>query len=393
MIGRPLWLQKIEDAWSKRAIVWLAGVRRVGKTTLVKMLDTTEVTYRNCDLPSVHRELEDPEFFLRSLPKGAVVAFDEVHRLSDPSLLLKIAADEFPSLRVIATGSSTLVASSNFRDSLTGRKQVVLLTPVLWQECQSEFGIGDLDRRLLHGGLPESLLSTRKDSDFFAEWLDSVYARDIQELFGVRNRTGYLSLIGLLLRQSGGLLDITKLAQESRISRPTAYSYLDSLQLSHLIRLVRPMYGGGKREIVRQPKCYAFDTGFVTYERGWDVLRPEDREPLWEHLVIDSLHAQFPSENVLYWRDKSNREIDFIVRTKRSEHHTIECRIDVDRVSVKTLAHFRERYPNGLNFVVSPRVLRPYRSRIEGLEITFCDGANISDFVSKPESTIVGSVH
>ena len=348
MIGRPLWLQKIEDAWSKRAIVWLAGVRRVGKTTLVKMLDTAAVTYRNCDLPSVQRELEDPEFFLRSLPKGAVVAFDEVHRLNDPSLLLKIAADEFPSLRVIATGSSTLAASSKFRDSLTGRKQVVLLTPVLWQECQSDFGIGDLDRRLLHGGLPEPLLSTRKDSDFFAEWLDSVYARDIQELFGVRNRTGYLSLIGLLLRQSGGLLDITKLAQVSRISRPTAYSYLESLQLSHLIRLVRPMNGGGKREIVRQPKCYAFDTGFVTYEKGWDVLRSEDRGLLWEHLVIDALYAQFPSENILYWKDKSNREIDFIVRTKRDEHHTVECKIDVDRISVKTLANFRKTLPKRL---------------------------------------------
>ena len=383
MFIRPLWLHKIDVAWLRRGIVWLTGVRRVGKTTLLNMLEFRDVIYRNCDLPSEHRELDDPEFFLQSLPNESVVALDEVHRLQDPSLLLKMAADEFPNVKIIATGSSTLAASKEFRDTLTGRMHSVLLTPILWHECLNDFGIRDLDRRLLYGGLPESLLTPKKDSEFFSEWLDSVYGRDIQELFGVRNRTGFLGLIGLLFRQSGGQLDITKLAQESRLSRPTVYRYLESLQLSHLIRLVRPMSGVSKREIVRQPKCYAFDTGFVTHERGWDAIRSEDRGILWEHLVLDTLCAQFPLDKVHYWKDKSNKEIDFIVRTKRDQHQVIECKIDVDRFTGKTFANFRELYPNGVNFVVSPKLLRPYRARIDGLEIVFCDGANLSDIASQ----------
>ena len=108
-----------------------------------------------------------------------MVVLDEVHRLADPSLPLKIAADEYPHLRILATGSSTLAATGKFRDTLTGRKRAVHLCPVLWEECAEPFGVADLDRRLLHGGLPEALLAAAKSRPSFAEWIDSFYARDI----------------------------------------------------------------------------------------------------------------------------------------------------------------------------------------------------------------------
>ncbi|MBI1865623.1 MAG: AAA family ATPase, partial [Nitrospirae bacterium] len=212
MVARRYWIDRINAAWRKRPIVWLAGVRRVGKTTLARMWP--DAVYLNCDLPSVVRRLEDPELFFREQPKGAIVVLDEVHRLPDPSRTLKIAADAFPSLRILATGSSTLAVTRKFRDTLTGRKVVILLPPVLWTECEDAFGIRDLDRRFLHGGLPEALLSRSKDSAFFAEWMDSFYARDIQELFGIRERTGFLNLLRLMLRQSGGMVDYSSLSRE-----------------------------------------------------------------------------------------------------------------------------------------------------------------------------------
>lgn len=86
--------------------------------------------FLNCDLPSSAERLRDPESFFRSIGKGLVV-LDEVLQLPDPSQILKIAADAFPELRVLATGSSTLAATHKFRDSLTGRKRAVELVPVL----------------------------------------------------------------------------------------------------------------------------------------------------------------------------------------------------------------------------------------------------------------------
>jgi hypothetical protein len=151
----------------------------------------------------LYRQLVDPEPFYEGLNKETAVIFDEIHRLEDPSRLLKIAADAYPHLKILAKGSSTLAATRKFRDSLTGRKQTTYPPPVLWSECIDDFGVKSLDHRLLHGGLPEPLLSAAKDPAFFSEWMDSFRARDIQELFGIRNRSGFMKLLHLLLRQNG----------------------------------------------------------------------------------------------------------------------------------------------------------------------------------------------
>ncbi len=85
---------------------------------------------------------------------------------ADPSRLLKIAADAFPKLKILATGSSTLAATRKFRDSLTGRKRVVSLVPVLYQELPS-FGIKSIRQRLLRGGLPSVLVDHQDRNEFF----------------------------------------------------------------------------------------------------------------------------------------------------------------------------------------------------------------------------------
>ena len=50
MVGRPFWIECLDDAWKRAPIVWLSGVRRAGKTTLARNLP--DVRYVNCDLPS-----------------------------------------------------------------------------------------------------------------------------------------------------------------------------------------------------------------------------------------------------------------------------------------------------------------------------------------------------
>lgn len=371
MVKRILWLERLNRAWQRRSIIWLSGVRRVGKTTLAQMLP--DAVYMNCDLPSVVRSLEDPEWFLGSQPADKVLILDEMHRLDDPSRLLKIAADAFPHLKILATGSSTLAATRKFRDSLTGRKQAIHLCPVLWEECVAPFGVRSLDHRLLHGGLPESLLAMQDNSEFYSEWIDSFYARDIQELFGVRNRQGFLALFRLLLRQSGGQLDYTRMANRiASTSRPTIISHLDAMQVAHAVHLLRPYHDGGKREILKRPKCYAFDTGFVSFERGWDTIRDDDRGVLWEHLVLDSLRFRYADQNIFYWQDKSRREVDFVIRRGREQVDTIECKINPDKLNPVGIKTFRAQYPKGKNFVCAPMVQQPYQIRRDDLIFTVC---------------------
>jgi len=130
--------------------------------------------YVNCDLPAVEEMVRDPALFYRNCPKPVVV-FDEIHQLRDPSRVLKVGADMFPRLRILATGSSTLAASKKFRDTLAGRKREVHLVPVLWSEIGA-FG-ATLLRRLYHGGLPPALLADTKTPSLYREWMDSFFAR------------------------------------------------------------------------------------------------------------------------------------------------------------------------------------------------------------------------
>lgn len=369
MIIRPFWLERIHHAWETRSIVWLAGVRRVGKTTIAKMLPGAE--YMNCDLPSSRRRIEDPESLFYSLSGATHVVLDEIHQIEDPSRVLKIAADEFPAIKILATGSSTLEATKKFRDTLTGRKHMIYLPPVLWNECQQSFDIQNLDDRLFFGGLPEPLLSKPEDPSFFSEWFDSYYARDIQELFNIRNRSGFLKLMHLLFRSSGNLIDYTHLSKMSGLSRPTVLSYFEALRIANVVYLITPYHGGGRRELTQRPKCYCFDTGFIRFVKGWNELREEDRGILWEHLVLDMIRACIPYPHIFYWRDKSNREIDFVIKRSTDAVDIIECKINPDHFSDYPVRVFREFYPQGNNFCISPYVKVKYSHKRKDLQINY----------------------
>ncbi|MEO6594225.1 MAG: ATP-binding protein [Planctomycetota bacterium] len=365
MIDRPIWTQRLANAWQRAPIVWLAGPRRVGKTVLAQSLPDTE--FLDCDLPSSAERLRDPESFFRSV-KGRCVVLDEVHQLPDPSRLLKIGADKFPGLKILATGSSTLAATHKFRDSLTGRKRVVHLVPVLHEELNA-FGITDIRDRLLRGGLPPALLATALEPGFYAEWQDSYFARDVQELFRLAKRASFLRMLELLLRQSGGMLEVSRLAGDCEVSRPTAMNWLEVFEITHVIHVVRPFAKGGRREIVAQPKVYGFDTGMVCHARGWDRLRGEDLGILWEHLVLDSLlAADLPK--IHFWRDKQQNEVDFVVPRGRDAVFAIECKWRPQEFSTSGLAAFRASYPRGRNFVVSPIEGRSYTRSQDGIELT-----------------------
>ena len=380
MIRRPIWLDRLHKGWEKAAIVWLTGVRRTGKTVLAG--DVGESEFLNCDLPSTAARLRDPESFYRSL-RAPLVVFDEVHQLPDPSLLLKVGADAFPKLKILATGSSTLAATQKFRDSLTGRKRNVELFPVLAEELPA-FDILDLRERLLKGGLPPALLAKDHEKEFYAEWLDSYFARDVQELFRLNKRGDFLRFVELVLRQSGGMLEVTSLAKHAGVSRPTVNAWLDVLQITHVAHLVRPYAEGGRREIVAQPKLYGFDTGFVSYARGWDSLRPEDCGLLWEHLVLDTLRS-IPFDSVMFWRDKQQREVDFVLPRGRRRVDIVECKWTVDSFESRGMTAFRENYPQGRNLVVSPEVTKSYVRRHKQLELEYVPLQLLRETLSIPK--------
>lgn len=378
MKARLPWMHRIRTAWATRSICWLQGVRRSGKTVLARALPDT--VYFDCELPSVRRELRDPEAFLAE-HTGRRLVLDEIHRLDDPAELLKIAADHHPDIRILATGSSSLSARAKFRDTLAGRKHEVWLTPMTFADTES-FEQPSLTHRLAHGGLPPFFLAKSPPERDFQEWLDAYWAKDVQELFRLEKRASFARLFEMLLVDSGGIFEASRFARACEVSRQTVVNYLEVLETTFVMHLVRPFASNSSAEIVAAPRVYGFDTGFVAYHRGWTPLRRDDYGPLWEHVVLNEIHAARQRRDVQYWRTKSGHEVDFVVASPRSSPMAIECKWSQDAFEPAAMLAFRRQYPNGHNVLVAADVQRASTRHFKGLEVRVVGLRHVQEVVT-----------
>jgi hypothetical protein len=97
---------------------------------------------------------------------------------------------------------------------------------------------------------------------------------------------------------------------------------------------------------------------------------------LWEHLVLDIIRTGIAGSGIRYWRDKSDREIDFVIPRGR-EVDAVECKINPDRFDPTAMAVFRRIYPAGENFLICPDVRTPYRRRFGVLEVNVADARSL----------------
>jgi predicted AAA+ superfamily ATPase len=367
MVHRRFWLQTIEKAWQRRSVIWLSGVRRVGKTCLCQSLP--EIEYFDCEIPRVRRMVDDPQAFLGDVRERRIV-LDEIHRLENPSEILKIAADHYPDIRILATGSSTLGASTKFRDTLAGRKAELWLTPMIAADLE-DFGQQGLHHRFLQGGLPPFFLAEALPERDYQEWMDAYWAKDVQELFRLERRHSFQKFAELLMAQSGGIFEATKFARPCEVSRTTISNYLAVLEATFVVHVIRPFSSHRPTEIVSAPKVYGFDTGFVCYHHGWYELRREDLGLLWEHFVLNEMQAYLQARELRYWRDKRGHEVDFVLAHRRQAPLAIECKWSASEFDPSPLKAFRKQYPQGENLVVAHDVERSFSRTYSDISVRF----------------------
>jgi predicted AAA+ superfamily ATPase len=367
MVQRHYWQNLLEQAWKRRTVLWLHGVRRAGKTVLCQSLP--QIEYFDCELPSARRMMEDPEGFLEGL-RGKRVVLDEIHRLGNPAELLKIASDHYRDVHIIATGSSTLGASRRFRDMLTGRKRDVWLTPMCLADL-SDAKSTNLEHRLWRGGLPPFFLEKEVEEREFQEWLDSYWAKDIQEMFRLERRDSFQKLTEMVLAQSGGIFEATRFAGPCEVNRSTITNYLRVLEATFVAHVIRPFSARKQSEIVAAPKVYGFDTGFVCAFRGWRELRKEDLGDLWENFVLNEIMTRTQSRDVYYWRDKRGHEIDFVLLARGGKPTAIECKWSATGFDATNLAAFRRQHPLGENVVLAADVKTAFQRNYGTLKVRF----------------------
>ena len=300
---------------------------------------------------------------------GKRIILDEIHRLENPLGILE-AAKNFPSVRIIATSPSPFRKDSHPDASISDRVAQMWLTPMMSQDLTDFYG-ASLTRRFLRGGLPSFFARSKLEDSGFQEWMDDFWAKDIQPLFRFTQRDPFQRFMELLFARSGELFEAVRYAAPCGVSRTTITKYLEALEATWAVLVLRPFSTRRPVEIVTAPKTYVFDTGFLCHFRGWQELREEDYPIIWKHWVLNELCTRLQAPTVQYWRDKRGHEVDFVLISQERGIVALTGQWRAGDFVPVNLQAFRYHYPDGPNWVVCSDVAQGYGHNFGNLKVEF----------------------
>jgi len=369
----------------EKEITVIHGARQTGKTTLVKQLidsliqtehvSKDQIYYYNLDLFADYEEIADQTVFLRFLQKKSeqrsfiYIFIDEAQRLTDTGRFLKGIYDTDLPLKMVITGSSSLLLSRKTSESLMGRKRIFTIHSFSWEEYLSIdnsrllacLGQKELTKReqtpllenlmeyLCWGGYPKvaSSPSTENKKQYLLELYSSYIDKDVIQYLGVKNPFGFVKLLRLLASQTGNLVNLSELANSCGMKLETVENYLHYMIETYIITLVRPYSTNIRSEIIKMPKVYFLDAGFRNYihQSLNSSLLELEKGKRFENFVYTELQRKF--ESIHFWRSKDKAEVDFVIPVNGKKLIPIEVKASESSVPTisRSLHSFLKAYP------------------------------------------------
>jgi len=328
VVERLIPLQRLERSLNKKEVVFITGLRRVGKSTLMKLLikkmieansvKPEHIFYISLDDYRLTRKsiLEIVEEYRRvhslSFRQKVYLFFDEVTYHKDYEQQLKNLFDS-QNVKIFASSSSASILKSK-KPFLTGRNVLIEVLPLNFREYLQfkNITVSKSDQHLLDkhfeqyletGGIPEFVL--HNDIEYLKELVDDIIRKDISSFYNVKNTQVLEDFFLLLMERAGKQISINKTANILKISPDTAKRYLEMFADSYLIYLL-PRYGKTNERILSPKKIYAPDLGIRTLFTGF-----RDKGSLFENHVFLSIKHLDPAYLL---QDKI--EIDFMTKKK-----------------------------------------------------------------------------
>jgi len=354
----------LKEHLSKRQITVLTGMRRTGKTTLLKQLmhDSGIRQQYYFDLERMDNRFlfseENYDSIIYALmQRGAnfdekvLIAIDEIQLVPNLPSVIKYLYDSYD-IKFVITGSSAYYMKNMFSESLAGRKKLFEVYPLNFRELLEFNGISISDIPLSKagkfvkseyerlksyyetyinfGGFPEVVLSsaTADKKDMIQDIISSYINFDIALLADIRNPANLYKLIKLLSVRIGTKLDISKLTSLTGMSRPTVESYLELLEQSYMIRTIPVLSNSPDREITKARKIYFLDNGIASSSAN------AGSGALFENAVFNQLQSK---GDISYYQLKSGKEIDFVLN-KDVCYEVKETATETDLKNMITLA-------------------------------------------------------
>ena len=360
MEQRQIYQNIWQELSGEKSMVFLAGPRQAGKTTLARLISKrfSSSLYFNWDIPGDRtRLLENPVFFEKLPRKGnekPLVIFDEIHKYRQWKNYLKGVYDQFHGLfNFLVTGSGRLDLYQKGGDSLAGRYFMFHLWPFTLAESAGKRrpfddfireplvmttdSLADLhhlwDSLEKFSGFPEPFLSARAAT--WQRWSNS-YAQqlireDIRDLTEVRSVRDMETLYYLLPSKIASPLSAVSIARDLGVSYNSIQNWLSLFERFYLTFSISPWSSRIARSILKERKVYLFDT-------------PRIKEPAarFENMVAIELWRAVTNWNDLglgryslhFIKNKEQQEVDFLIAQDNEPFLLVEAKLSETQPSV-----------------------------------------------------------
>ncbi len=322
--------RKLEPAlidWFFRGkVLVITGARQVGKTTMLSALMANEslTLWLNCDETQVRERLESLNInaYKSIIGNYKILVIDEVQRVKNAGLMLKLFADNFKSVQFIATGSSSLDIADSIFEPLTGRHLLFHLYPFSLSELyadKSPFQIEqELPFHLVYGSYPE-VCNERADAELILKNLANQYLyKDVLAWKDIRKPGLLDKLLKLLAYQVGSEVSLHELGRQLNVKSQTVETYIDILEKSFVIFRITPYSNNPRKEVVKMSKIYFWDNGIrnSVIHQFSPIAARNDLGQLWENFMISERlktnHYAKSDAKSYFWRSLNQSEVDYI---------------------------------------------------------------------------------
>ncbi len=328
-LGIPRDILKSVDLHIPHAVV-LSGVRRCGKSTLLKQIisKTNKFFYFNFeDQRVLNFDVSDFEklddVLSEEFGNSKIYFFDEIQNVGEWERFVRSRQDL--GKKFVITGSNASLLSRELGTKLTGRHINYELFPFSYAEMLQlksvEPSLDSFKSYMKNGGFPEFLKYEK--TEMLQELLNDIVVRDIIARHGLRETKTIKEMAIYLLTNVGKEFSYTNLAKHFNLgSTNTAIAYASYFEDSYLIFTI-PMFDYSfRRQRVNPKKSYSIDVGL---SRANSASFSEDNGRILENIVFLELRRRY--KDIFYFKGK--KECDFLVKENGELKEAIQVCYDL----------------------------------------------------------------
>jgi len=357
-------------------IIYLAGPRQVGKTTVLQHLgaQTGAQTVSLDDLRLRDLALKDPELFLDSYETPLII--DEVQYAPQlfPALKRRVDARAAKG-QYWLTGSQQFSSLRHIQESLAGR--VAILTLLGFSSAERErvpkkstptflsrrerpaprIREQNIYKGIFRGSFPHVWLPHAPSPEhFYNSYIQTYIDRDLREIFGVEKIPEFHMFLRLCAARTGQMLNYSELARDAGVSVHAAREWIGILESIGHVFLLQPYFANRSKRLIKSPKLYFLDTGLAAFLTRWQSPRIMESGAMagafFETHVVSEVVKSYlfrgKTPPLFYARDKQGHEVDLVIEDGRNiVLIEVKARATIRDDDAGGLRYFLNSYPNG----------------------------------------------